>query len=56
MDREMNIDKHNKPFQIQMNPKQPIKANFTHHQHLKDENPKTAKEFRFRYSPLHLQR
>ena len=55
MDREMNIDKHNKPFRIQMNPKQPIKANSINHQHLNDENPKIAKEFWFHYSHPHLQ-
>ena len=56
MDREMNIDKHNKPFRTQTNPMQPIKANFMHHQHLNHENQNTAKEFGFYYSPLHLQR
>jgi len=55
IDQEMNIDKHNKPLQIQTNPKQPIKANSMHHQHLNDENPKIAKEFGFQYSPPHLQ-
>jgi len=56
MDREKNIYKHIKPFQIQMNPMQPIQAKTTHDQHLIDENPKIAKEFGFHYSPLHRQR
>ena len=55
MDREMNIYKHNKPFQIQMNPIQPIQAKTTDHQQLNYENPKIATKFGFHYSPLHLQ-
>jgi len=55
MDREMNIYRHNKPYQIQKNPTQPIKANSMHHQHLNHENPKTTKEFGSHYLHPHLQ-
>jgi len=55
MDWEKNIYKHSKPFQIQMNPMQPIQAKTMNHQHLIDENLKIAKEFGFHYSPLHRQ-
>ena len=55
MDPEKNIYKHNKPFQIQRNSMQSIKANSMYHQHLNNENLKIAKEFGFHYSRPHLQ-
>ena len=52
MDREMYIYKHNKSFQIQMNPIQPIQAKTTHQQQLNHENSKIATNSGFTTHPF----